>query len=135
MISFRPHDKDLIDDFKNNILQSHFTVSNRGAGNCSMRLYQVLSLGRIPILLDSYMVFPLEDEINWDQYLIRAKTEKELVAKYKLIEDGGTLTNIIRGGRGGSLGSGSNNPNAKPVIQLNIYGEFIKEWGVCYRSR
>lgn len=41
----------------------------------------------------------------------------------------GTLTNIIRGGRGGSLGSGSNNPNAKPVIQLNIYGEFIKEWG------
>lgn len=36
---------------------------------------------------------------------------------------------IIRGGRGGSLGSGSNNPNAKPVIQLNIYGEFIKEWG------
>lgn len=30
--------------------------------------------------------------------------------------------------RGGSLGSGSNNPNAKPVIQLNIYGEFIKEW-------
>lgn len=55
--------------------------------------------------------------------------EKELVAKYKLIEDGGTLTNIIRGGRGGSLGSCSNNPNAKPVIQLNIYGEFIKEWG------
>ena len=55
--------------------------------------------------------------------------EKELVAKYKLIEDGGTLTNIIRGGRGGSLGSGSNNPNAKPVIQLNIYGEFIEEWG------
>ena len=55
--------------------------------------------------------------------------EKELVAKYKLIEDGGTLTNIIRGGRGGSLGLGSNNPNAKPIIQLNIYGEFIKEWG------
>lgn len=52
-----------------------------------------------------------------------------MIAKYKLIEDGGTLTNIIRGGRGGSLGSGSNNPNAKPVIQLNIYGKFIKEWG------
>lgn len=34
-----------------------------------------------------------------------------------------------KGGRGGSLGSGSNNPNAKSVIQLNIYGEFIKEWG------
>ena len=77
----KPHDKDLIDYFKNNILQSHFTLSNRGAGNFSMRFYQVLSLGRIPILLDSDMVFPFEDEINWDQYLIRAKTEKELVAK------------------------------------------------------
>lgn len=53
----------------------------------------------------------------------KKQVKKELVAKYKLIEDGGTLTNIIRGGRGGSLGSGSNNPNAKPVIQLNIYGD------------
>jgi hypothetical protein len=76
-----PHDATLIEDFKTNILHSHLTLSNRGAGNFSMRFYQVLSLGRIPVLLDSDMVFPFEDQINWDEVCIKAKTEKELIAK------------------------------------------------------
>ncbi len=76
-----PHNATLIEDFKNNILKSHLTLSNRGAGNFSMRFYQVLSLGRIPILLDSDMVFPFEGQINWDEICIKAKTEKELIAK------------------------------------------------------
>lgn len=72
---------ELAKDFKNNILDSHFTLSNRGRGNFSIRFYQVLSIGRIPLLIDSDMIFPFEEEINWDQLIIKAKTETELIKK------------------------------------------------------
>ncbi len=39
----KPHDPKLINDFKNNIITSHFNVCNRGNGNFSMRFYQTLS--------------------------------------------------------------------------------------------
>ncbi|RXR19079.1 hypothetical protein EQG63_06440 [Flavobacterium amnicola] len=74
----KPQDKQLKEDFKKNIKTSHFNLSNRGRGNFSMRFYQVLSLGRIPVLLDSDMLLPFEEEINWNRYCITAKNENEL---------------------------------------------------------
>lgn len=44
-----------------------------------MRFYQTLSLGRIPVLLNTDMEFPFENEIKWQNIIITAKTEKELV--------------------------------------------------------
>jgi hypothetical protein len=76
-----PHNEKIIEDFKKNILESHFTICNRGVGNFSMRFYQVLSLGRIPVLIDSDMIFPFENEINWDNLIIKANNEIELVNK------------------------------------------------------
>jgi hypothetical protein len=79
----KPNDAEYSLEFKKNILASHFTLSNRGKGNFSIRFYQVLSLGRIPALVDTDMVFPFEKEIAWDQYIIRASTEKDLIKKMK----------------------------------------------------
>jgi hypothetical protein len=72
-------DPTLFKEFQDNIMNSHFTLCNRGTGNFSMRFYQVLSAGRIPILVDSDMVFPFEDQIKWDDVVIRANTEDEVV--------------------------------------------------------
>jgi hypothetical protein len=77
----KPNDKEYSLEFKKNILESHFTLSNRGKGNFSIRFYQVLSLGRIPALVDTDMVFPFENEIDWDKIIIRTKTEKQLLKK------------------------------------------------------
>ena len=77
----KPNDKEFSLEFKKNILDSHFTLSNRGKGNFSIRFYQVLSLGRIPALIDTDMVFPFEDEIDWDKIIIKTKTEKALIKK------------------------------------------------------
>jgi len=76
-----PHDTNLIKEFKNNILDSHFTVCNRGAGNFSIRFYQVLSLGRIPIVLNDNTVLPFEDLINWQDYIIIENTLEKLYDK------------------------------------------------------
>jgi hypothetical protein len=75
----KPGDQELIDNFKNNILNSHFTICNRGRGNFAIRFYQVLSLGRIPILVDSDMIFPFDDEINWNNLIIKSNNESKLL--------------------------------------------------------
>jgi hypothetical protein len=75
-----PHDPDLINDFVNNIANSHFTLCNRGQGNFSMRFYQVLSAGRIPVFIDTDMKLPFENEINWKDISVSAKDNDELVA-------------------------------------------------------
>ncbi|MBU6142089.1 exostosin family protein [Patescibacteria group bacterium] len=54
-----------------NILDSDLTVSIRGDANASQRFYEVLSLGRIPVLLDTDCVLPLEDEIRYDEFMLR----------------------------------------------------------------
>ena len=77
----KPNDEQLKMDYINNLIHSHFTICNRGRGNFAIRFYQALSLGRIPVLIDSDMVFPFEDEINWDEVIIKAKNEKELAEK------------------------------------------------------
>lgn len=76
-----PNDSKLFNDFTNNILNSHFIVCNRGEGNFSMRFYQTLSAGRIPILTNTDMIFPFEDEIDWNSIVIIGKNDNDVVNK------------------------------------------------------
>jgi len=59
------------EDFYNNIKETHFTLCPRGAGNFSIRFYQTLSCGRIPVLLDTDSVLPFENEIDWNNLIVR----------------------------------------------------------------
>lgn len=54
-----------------NIINSDFTLAPKGDGNFSLRFYETLSAGRIPILIDTDCVLPLEGEINYDEVIIR----------------------------------------------------------------
>ena len=77
----RPHDPQLVSDFTANMVNSHFNICNRGAGNFSMRFYQTLSCGRIPVLLNTDMVLPLAEEIDWENLIVLSTTAKELPEK------------------------------------------------------
>lgn len=66
----KPHDQSLINEFFDNIEHTQFTLSNRGAGNFSMRFYQVLSCGRIPVLVNTNMLLPFSDKIAWNEILV-----------------------------------------------------------------
>ena len=74
----KPHDKQVIHEFVNNIKDTHFTLSSRGAGNWSARFYQVLYLGRIPIVVDSDIMMPFEDKINWRDIIVFCDSDNEL---------------------------------------------------------
>lgn len=67
--------------YEDNIRGSHFTICNRGNGNFSMRFYHTLSVGRIPILIDTDLVLPFYDEIPWDNICVRAHSDQELADK------------------------------------------------------
>lgn len=58
-------------EYIENIESSDFILSPKGDGNYSLRFYEALSLGRIPLLIDTDSVLPAEDELNYDSFILR----------------------------------------------------------------
>ena len=75
-----PGDINVIRPYLQNIMDTQFTLCGRGTGNFSARFYHVLAMGRIPIVVDTDMVFPLEDRIPWENIIVRCKEEDIVTA-------------------------------------------------------
>ncbi len=58
------------------LAQAHYTLAPRGDGNYSLRFYETLASGRTPILVDTDMRLPLEEEISYDDFIIRVPWQK-----------------------------------------------------------
>lgn len=80
---------------KGNRLYAHYLSSKLNDGSrFHNKLRKMIQLGIKPII----------EKVKWDLSEVEAlKLEIELISKYKLIEDGGTLCNLTYGGEGGSL--------------------------------
>lgn len=59
------------DEYIRNMMQSDFVLCPKGDGNYSIRFFEALSLGRIPILIDTDIVLPLEKSIDYSKFVIR----------------------------------------------------------------
>jgi hypothetical protein len=59
------------DEYVANLLASDFALSPRGVGNWSYRLYEAMSLGRIPVLIDTDTALPFEGAMPWDLVCVR----------------------------------------------------------------
>lgn len=57
-------------EFIDNLYENDAFPCIRGRGNYSLRLYEVLCCGKIPIHLDTESVLPFEDVIPWNEHLI-----------------------------------------------------------------
>ncbi len=58
-------------DFIQNLQGCDFSLDIRGDSNESTRFYEALSLGRIPVVIDTGRVFPFEKEINYNEFILR----------------------------------------------------------------
>ncbi|MDD3896247.1 MAG: exostosin family protein [Candidatus Peribacteraceae bacterium] len=58
-------------EYIDTLLHSDYALAIKGDGNYSYRFYEALSLGRIPVLLDTDCVLPLEDIIDYDSFVLR----------------------------------------------------------------
>jgi hypothetical protein len=67
-------------EFFENIYNSPYTFCLRGVGNFSVRFYETLAMGRIPVVIDTDIRLPLDEIINWKKHCIIA-TENDFANK------------------------------------------------------
>ncbi|EAZ82407.1 exostosin domain-containing protein [Algoriphagus machipongonensis] len=58
-------------EFFENIEKNLFTLCLRGSGNYSVRFYQTLAMGRIPVLIDTDSNLPYEDVIPYQDLIVK----------------------------------------------------------------
>lgn len=57
-------------EYFENITSSTFALVVRGAGNFSYRFYEVLSAGRIPVILDTDLPLPFDNLLNYHDFCV-----------------------------------------------------------------
>lgn len=63
-------------EFIDSIVESDFVLAPKGYGNYSNRFLEALSLGRIPVLIDTDVVLPCEEEIEYDKIVVRVPMDR-----------------------------------------------------------
>lgn len=58
-------------EYLENMRGSDFALSPRGDGNYSRRFFRALSMGVIPVLIDTDMVLPLEHQLDYSRFTVR----------------------------------------------------------------
>ena len=57
-------------EYFENIYHSDYVLCIRGAGNYSVRFYETLMMGRIPIFVNTDCLLPFEDIIDWNKHVV-----------------------------------------------------------------
>lgn len=57
-------------EFYDNMLNSNYVICIRGAGNFSVRLYETLAMGRIPVFVNTDCLLPLPEAIDWKKHVV-----------------------------------------------------------------
>lgn len=65
-------------EFTENMKSNAFNVCMSGAGNFSIRFYQTLSCGRVPVLVDTDCAFPFDDVLDYSEFCIIAENNEDL---------------------------------------------------------
>lgn len=60
--------KQMREQFVQRVQGSDYALDVRGNANASLRLYEILSLGRIPVILDTERILPFSDAVDWSRF-------------------------------------------------------------------
>ncbi len=58
-------------EYARHLAASDYVLCARGYGNFSIRLFETLAMGRVPVLLESDLVLPCADVVDWDGLAVR----------------------------------------------------------------
>jgi len=71
------------DKYMESIRDTHYVLTIRGSGNYSIRLFETLAAGRIPVMIDSNQHLPFEDLVPWKELGVWVPFEKfEKISDY-----------------------------------------------------
>lgn len=80
-------------EYLNNLRSGDFVLCVRGEGNFSYRLYETMCAGRIPVIVDTDIVLPYEDIIDWKNICVWVKADELNTIGDKIIKYYNGLTN------------------------------------------
>lgn len=72
--------------FYDNIFNNAYTFCSRGVGNFSVRFYETLAVGRIPILLNTDCKLPLDNIIKWSDHCIILDEKSKLSIEGQILK-------------------------------------------------
>lgn len=79
----QPTQNDKREKYMESIRDTHYVLTIRGSGNYSIRLFETLAAGRIPVMIDSNQHLPFEDLVPWKELGVWVPFEKfEQVGDY-----------------------------------------------------
>jgi hypothetical protein len=73
-------------EYVENIFGSDYVLCARGMGNYSIRFYETLSCGRIPVFVNTDCVLPFEEWIDWKSYCVWVEAHEVARAAEKVAE-------------------------------------------------
>ncbi len=80
-------------EFLDNLVGADFALTVRGDGNAATRFYEALSVGRMPVVVDTDSLLPLEDIIDYQSFCLfvpytdMASLGKHIRAYYDSMDD------------------------------------------------
>ncbi len=76
-------------EFYDNLRDSDYVVCVRGAGNFSVRFYEAMAMGRIPVFINTDCALPFDDELAWKKHLVwvEYKERCQVAQKVKQFHD------------------------------------------------
>lgn len=72
-------------EFVENMINSDYIVCMRGEGNYSVRFYETLMCGRIPLFIDTDCVLPYDFVIDWKKYCVWVDYRERSAVAAKLV--------------------------------------------------
>ena len=73
-------------EFYQNVHDNMYTFCMRGTGNFSVRLYETLAMGRIPVLVNTNGKLPFENTIPWEQHALIIEEQEISQLPMKLVQ-------------------------------------------------
>ncbi|SDS84594.1 exostosin domain-containing protein [Winogradskyella sediminis] len=91
-------------EFFDNINASDYVVCVRGAGNFSVRLYETLAMGRIPVFVNTDCILPFTDGIDWKEHVVWVEVDEvhdivDIVLRFHARMDSEKLMALCRANR------------------------------------
>jgi hypothetical protein len=65
-----PEASSVVSEYFDNIFNTDYTLCIRGYGNWSIRLYETLACGRIPVFVDTDCTLPFDFKVDWKKYCV-----------------------------------------------------------------
>jgi hypothetical protein len=79
-------------EYVDNMNQSDFVLAPKGDGNYSLRFYEALSLGRVPVIVDTEAVMPFSGIIDYSQFSLLIKMDDADITDKRIADFYGSLS-------------------------------------------